>query len=120
MLLAFSLLAFFIFELQCSLNPVNYIEATFANNNNVVVNNQISARDVNNLTSTLTSEVTFPSANQEVIKEPGTIATVTIAGIAGVLIFSAGVIVLLITYNIIPCSTPQNVETIGLETFYSQ
>ena len=66
------LITIFVFDLLTNLDTEN-LPTVITQNTNVVINNQFSTRDVKSVTNTITSNVTLPTSNEEVIKNPGLI-----------------------------------------------
>lgn len=119
-LLAVSLLTLITFKFFFDLEPENLISIVNNNNNEANTNNLVSARDIKNVTRTVTSNASFPSSNEILIKDPGTISVVVIACVVGGVILTGGLISLLYSYDVLHCPTPPHAETVGLETFYNQ
>lgn len=99
-LIATAMLAIFIYD---TLNADNLVEVSA--NHNIVLNNQISIRDIKNVTSNLTSNnVTFPT--NPAVNTTTSTTVITIASIVGggLVLIALGFI--LATYGILPNPLP--------------
>nr|YP_009690238.1 hypothetical protein PPIT_000122 [Porodaedalea pini]QEG57018.1 hypothetical protein PPIT_000122 [Porodaedalea pini] len=82
-ILATAMIAVFMYELLWCLDTANIGNVT----NSIANNNQISARDIQNVSSNLTNNnVTFPSSGEN-LTNPGTIAVTVIFSALGVILF---------------------------------
>ncbi len=114
-LLASALVTYFILDFLCDLKADSLIAAS--NSNNVAaINNQFSVRNiesVKNVTNTITSNIT-DSQNHLDIKDPGTIALLTLTCVV-VLLALCGTSYLLYSYTQMPVPETQNLDTIELQ-----
>nr|YP_010697773.1 hypothetical protein P1R16_mgp23 [Porodaedalea niemelaei]WCF76669.1 hypothetical protein [Porodaedalea niemelaei] len=83
--LATALIAVFIYELLWCLDTANFSNVT----NSIANNNQIAAREVQNVSTNLTNNVTLPSPTDN-INNPGTLAVTVIFSTLGVILVLGG------------------------------
>nr|YP_010470529.1 hypothetical protein N4M07_mgp035 [Inonotus hispidus]UVF38017.1 hypothetical protein [Inonotus hispidus] len=107
-----SMLTIFIYDLLTNLDSENLATVT-TQNNNVIINNQISARDLKNVTDTITNNIT-DSTNHTDLKDPATIALLSITSVL-VLVVLCGTVYLLYNYLQLPLEAQQNVDTVELQ-----
>nr|YP_010697816.1 hypothetical protein P1S03_mgp29 [Porodaedalea chrysoloma]WCF76777.1 hypothetical protein [Porodaedalea chrysoloma] len=107
--LATALIAVFIYELLWCLDTANFSNVT----NSVANNNQIAAREVQNVSTNLTNNVTLPSATDN-LNNPGTLAVTDIFSTLGVIIIlSAGYAIAVFTgYAPHPLAVPAHAQAI--------
>ena len=115
-IVATSMLALFIFEFLNNFDSL----VGFNYQNDFGFNNQMSIRDVKNVTSSVTSDnstntttsnATFPSLNKG-IKDPWAIAVITFGGIAVLVLGTGAILTALILYNKI--SLPADTSSIEM------
>nr|YP_010470497.1 hypothetical protein N4M07_mgp067 [Inonotus hispidus]UVF37985.1 hypothetical protein [Inonotus hispidus] len=111
-LLATSIITIFMYDLLTNLDSENLATVT-TQNNNVVINNQISARDLTNVTNTITNNIT-DSTNHTDLKDPATIALLSITSVL-VLVVLCGTVYLIYNYLQLPLEVQQNINTIELQ-----
>lgn len=105
-LVATALFNFFIYELLNSLDFEHLV--IMKSQNNLLLNNQVSARYVNNITFTTTADKAFPSLNHG-INDPRAIAVITLAGCCVVALATGSVFSLLQVFKVTGSKT-ENIE----------
>nr|YP_009690153.1 hypothetical protein PPIT_000052 [Porodaedalea pini]QEG56933.1 hypothetical protein PPIT_000052 [Porodaedalea pini] len=120
-LLATAMIAIFLYDLLSNLGSDNVAHVT--SNNNVILNNQMSVRSVQNA-SNFTTNVTYPSATEN-LTNPGTLAVTIIFSALGLILIVAGGYSLLVCYGLvshplpIPAAAAAVIEA-GAESFLNQ
>lgn len=107
-------MAIFIYDLLTILDTGNLVNVT--SSNNVMLNNQISARDVNNIANNLTSNntnTTTPFNDGANIHDPLLIAVLTFAGVG--LLFLISIDVAIIYWKITNTAAANNPENIEMD-----
>lgn len=118
--IATALIAVFIYELLWCLDTANFSNVT----NSIANNNQIAAREVQNVSTNLTNNVTLPSATEN-ISNPGTLALTIIFSTLGVIILIGGgyAIAVFTGYAPHPLAVPAHAQAIidaGSASFLNQ